>query len=884
MTPVYRIHPALGVARLGDSLTDFCLAAQTPAGLPTECDGQGNPILQDGQPVPVSRFRDAEGRIKRQAARFQIYVYDEDSPEGRPLSLGDAVRGGGNEGTLADIQWRVHIANKKASWYAFEQLQGEHGYSPDHPRRNADVTGDNARQALIIDPGPQTVNHTTRRQAAFSRDGNPAYAPTFPPEGLKPNPIDTLGELMADGDGALLVLGGHGNSGTVKTGLGQPRIDTYANTDGWFDDIADGPVMARLVMNCENVTATRYIDVEYPSWVLSAYPRYAPQILDMVTGDDVVFDLAVTQFAYRTDLYGTAGTFDDPQHIDPLDTGALLHWKAGRVTWNGEFKPWFWRDVWPILFRPDEFTYLDNVLQASNAPHNQTQRGTFEPWPLSVPPFLPPEAAQRGMARAAALTASGVVLAEALAPSFAVLARAEPPPAAAALKLAGPSLTSAAEAFAVAVLPAGPGEDPAGYLEQWKALYEAHEGDPNGKSAYRQALDAFRDQLSAIAATLEPRPERQLLKATGKPTAAPDPGAALTTSASQLLAGYGDDYVSGALAERMLVAEAKAAVLDPYRTSRTYLYGLLRQPGEENSFQLKGRPTNRSSNLPLMPLLSGDNPISNTLPSKFLKLTDYQLFVLKQWSEGLFVNEVDEGWVPLADVHPYQPTEGWTAKTPRDLDIAVLTNVVGGAFCPGGEVGWIIRNPAAWREPYRLKASPEFYTFKQTAGEANALWNPPLTEEDYIAYIDTDLSQDTNFDVGLEPGDLSKYSALPWQADFNECSTQDIDVTYADWNVLNTAGDSLMAREQKIWTTLWWPAHRPMQALTYTGGPPDDPTLKWMNWAAGVPQTSAGDLKMTTEWARLGFVVRNPFVPPASLDQASPNNKYVCVESQWSPV
>lgn len=883
MTPIYRIHPAIGVARLGDSLDEFCLAAETPAGLPTECDKHGNQTLRSGQPVPVSRFRDDEGRIKRQAARFQIYVYDDDSPDGRPLSLGDPVRGGGNEGVLADIQWRVHVANKKAGWYAFEQLQGEHGYAPDHPRRNADITNANERQALIIDPGPQTVNHTTRRAAAFSRTGNPAYAPTFPPEGLTPNAIDTLGELKTDDGGALIVLGGHGNSGTMKAGLGQPRIDTYANTDGWFDDIADGPVMARLVMNCENVTATRYIDVEYPAWVLSAYPRYAPQILDMVTGDDVVFDMSVTQFAYRTDLYGTAGTFDDPQVIDPLDTGALMHWKAGRLTWNGAFKPWFWRDVWPILFRPDEFTYLDNVLQASNAPHNQTQRGTFEPWPLSVPPLLPPEAAARGLARAATLTASGTALAEALAPSFAVLARAEPPPAAAALALAPDALTKTAAAFAEAILPGGPGEDPAGYIEQWKALYLAHEQAPDTRDAYRQALDSFRDQLNAIAATLEPRPDRPLLKAAGRPVEAPDAGAALATSASQLLAGYGDDYASGAIIERIMLAEARAATLDPYRTARTYLYGLLRQPGEENSFHLKGRPTNRSSNLPLMPLLSGDNPISNTLPSKFLKLTDYQLFVLKQWSEGLFVNEVDEGWVAREAIHPYEPTLDWTARTPRDLDVAILSNIVGGAFCPGGEVSWIVRNPAAWREPYRLKANPEFYTFKQTAGEANALWNPPLTEEDYIAYIDTDLSQDTDFDVGLEPGDLTKYSALPWQADFNECSTQDIDVTYADWNVLNTAGDTLMAREQKIWTTLWWPAHRPMQALTYVGGGDANPTLKWMNWAAGVPQTNAGDLKMTTEWARLGFVVRNPFVPPESLQQPSPNNKYVCVESQWSP-
>ncbi len=51
------------------------------------------------------------------------------------------------------------------------------------------------------------------------------------------------------------MLGGHGNSGTAKSGLGQPRIDGYANTDGWFDDTSDGPVMARLVMFSKGTSA-----------------------------------------------------------------------------------------------------------------------------------------------------------------------------------------------------------------------------------------------------------------------------------------------------------------------------------------------------------------------------------------------------------------------------------------------------------------------------------------------------------------------------------------------------------------------------------------------------------------------------------------------------
>ena len=76
---------------------------------------QGNPLVSaDGQTQQTaSTFKDKEGRIKRQAARFQIYVYDEKHPEGKPLQIGDAIEGGGNHGKLIDIQWRVYLANKK---------------------------------------------------------------------------------------------------------------------------------------------------------------------------------------------------------------------------------------------------------------------------------------------------------------------------------------------------------------------------------------------------------------------------------------------------------------------------------------------------------------------------------------------------------------------------------------------------------------------------------------------------------------------------------------------------------------------------------------------------------------------------------------------------
>jgi hypothetical protein len=53
----YKIHPGIGVARVGDSLTDWFVGPETRA---------------EPEP-PYGGYRDAEGRIKRQAARFRVF-------------------------------------------------------------------------------------------------------------------------------------------------------------------------------------------------------------------------------------------------------------------------------------------------------------------------------------------------------------------------------------------------------------------------------------------------------------------------------------------------------------------------------------------------------------------------------------------------------------------------------------------------------------------------------------------------------------------------------------------------------------------------------------------------------------------------------------------
>ena len=59
------------------------------------------------------------------------------------------------------------------------------------------------------------------------------------------------------------------------------------------------------------------------------------------------------------------------------------YWLAGRNLLSGD--P-LYPDARTILGLPDEFRYLSDILQQSNYPHDQAQRGTFDPNKLSQTP------------------------------------------------------------------------------------------------------------------------------------------------------------------------------------------------------------------------------------------------------------------------------------------------------------------------------------------------------------------------------------------------------------------------------------------------------------------------------------------------------------------
>src|SRR5262245_49494359 len=112
-----KIHPSIGVARLGNSPDDFYLAPTRIGGLPIECDPYGN-----ASGNPVQRFKDPAGRMRRQAALFSIYIHKESENFSEELTLD-------NE-NVEEMIWTVHLANKKACWYEFEPLLGDDMLDP----------------------------------------------------------------------------------------------------------------------------------------------------------------------------------------------------------------------------------------------------------------------------------------------------------------------------------------------------------------------------------------------------------------------------------------------------------------------------------------------------------------------------------------------------------------------------------------------------------------------------------------------------------------------------------------------------------------------------------------------------------------------------------
>lgn len=295
---IYRIHPAIGIARVGDSPNEYFVGPEAP-GVPPSLN------RPDATHDPNAGYKDDQGRIKRQGARFRIYEHTLDD-------AGATTRVREITADDARIEWEVHLENRKAAALKFQE----------NGRRNERVD----ESKLIIDAGPQRISGVGQGMKRFQ--GRFAAAIDLPP-------IDVpLGDLLTDGAGRLIILGGFGESRSPSDSL----LDNYANNDGWCDDTSDGSVRATIRLNggAEAIEADS-------AWVIVAPPDFAPPIENVVTLYDVVYSMMAK--------FDSSLAVSDDKEVS------------------------FTNDIYPILRRVSNMHWVSNDAAGFHGPTNK--RGYF---------------------------------------------------------------------------------------------------------------------------------------------------------------------------------------------------------------------------------------------------------------------------------------------------------------------------------------------------------------------------------------------------------------------------------------------------------------------------------------------------------------------------
>jgi len=330
----YRIHPAIGIARVGDAVRsdaskDFYFVGPEIPEFPANVDPQSGAQRE---------FKTPDGKVKPQAARFRIFEYEKGN-DGKFRPIGEVTTSSAQR--AASITWTVHLANRKANFCAFHGQAGAEDNplfasygTAQNPRlkvRNDKLkTSAERKKSLELDPGPQRINGgdtVTVAHFAIDRD-----LKQNKPSGETKLKIRTLGELRSDADGHLIVIGGMGQS-DFDPGLGRETIGHFANNDGWFDDMSDGPVEAELTIDGAKQEVAG-------AWVVVGPPDFVPPIHSYRTMYDSLVDVIVREMDIPAD--------------DGLFAGPLAHIAAMNADWKRnktikDFSPSFTRDIAPIL-------------------------------------------------------------------------------------------------------------------------------------------------------------------------------------------------------------------------------------------------------------------------------------------------------------------------------------------------------------------------------------------------------------------------------------------------------------------------------------------------------------------------------------------------------
>lgn len=345
-----KVFPGIGIARVGNS-SEFYIGPEAPGQIPD----------------PGGRYKDGDGAMKPQAARYRVFGFDSEGGVVAELNAENAV-----------VDWTVHVRNMKAANYAF---RGRYLFDP-NLLRNPNIQSDMApveRDKLIIDPGPKRISGVCQPSVALDggsifNDVDPAGqglpVPRILPFASEPAPdpndpdmvlvkyhganVD-LGRLETDEVGRLIFVPGLGKSASctepeICIHQGGKTTDpitgqySYFNVPGWYDDTCGGSIEASVTLETASESRTLSTDGDplKRGWVSVAPPKYSPTTYNLVS----LLDLQINLFPEED----PAGDQTDPNNS----------------TWVE-----FYRDIFPILRTATHYGWTSAMAFSPHGPDNE---------------------------------------------------------------------------------------------------------------------------------------------------------------------------------------------------------------------------------------------------------------------------------------------------------------------------------------------------------------------------------------------------------------------------------------------------------------------------------------------------------------------------------
>ena len=309
-----RVSPGIGMARVGNS-DEYFIGPETPEVVPVPDNG---------------KYKDNSGALKPQAQRFRVFAYDGSDKLIAEITNGDTVNG-----TVATLNWSVHVTNMKAANYAF---QGKYGFNNKQLRNSTIQNGiiPALRDRLIIDPGVKNISGINSGPvelidnvgsgsvifdvADMKPEGGftlPAAVQFDPPQ-ISTDPTKeiavtyhsakvSLGNLYTDKNGRLVFVGGKGKAESCTT----PSViiskipttendlkdnpeyngNSYFNNPGWYDDTCGGSINVEIIDNSGNTILDSNDNAKKRGWIGVSPPNYSPSTNNVVSLLDLQLDI-----------------------------------------------------------------------------------------------------------------------------------------------------------------------------------------------------------------------------------------------------------------------------------------------------------------------------------------------------------------------------------------------------------------------------------------------------------------------------------------------------------------------------------------------------------------------------------------------------------------